>query len=199
MRTLLCISGKRFSGKDTFAAALQKAAAASGLGCQSWAFAGESKRLFVAEQARLGVSVDLDRMIFDREYKETWRPQLTAFTVAALARDPQVFVRAVAARIEADPRPGIVTDLRLRLEIEFLQPRFELVIVRLARSDAARAASGWVADPAKDLHHTETELDDPALWTTTVDNDGELAVLEARAATIFKATFGEAGAPRTGR
>ena len=100
-RPLLAISGKRFSGKDTLAALLVESAARHGVTVQTYAFAAECKRLFVAREAARGVEVELERLQNDRAYKEHWRPLLTAFTVESLARDPLVFCRSVAERIEA--------------------------------------------------------------------------------------------------
>lgn len=185
MRRLLCISGKRFSGKDTFAALLREKALAGGIEVATFAFAGESKQMFVAAESARGVVVDLERLTLDRAYKESWRPQLTQFTVDALAGDPLVFVREVGRRIEASGRLAIVTDLRLRLEVEWLRPRFELFVVRLERGDAGRAAAGWSFDAAKDLHHTETELDEPSLWDRIVVNDGSLAELADEASAVL--------------
>ena len=187
MTPLLCISGKRFAGKDTFAAALQNAATAHGFALYSYAFATECKRLFVAANAARGVAVDLDRLVGDREYKEAWRPRLTQFTVEQLTADPQIFVRSVAAQITT--HPTLITDLRLQLELAFLRPRFLVVIARVQRSDEARARSGWVFDASKDQHYTETELDDPSLWTERIDNEGSVEELAAQADALFQRTF----------
>ena len=187
MRRVLCTSGKRFSGKDTFAALLQQAAAARGVTLATYAFAAQCKELFVRSERARGVEVDLERLTRDRAYKEAWRPQLTAFTVASLDADPQIFVRDVARAIEADPRPPLITDLRLRLELDFLRPRFALTVLRLQRSDEARARSGWVFDQDKDLHHTETELDDPSLWSEVIANDGTPVELAAAAERVLSA------------
>ena len=175
-RRLLAVSGKRFSGKDTFAAALVEHARRRGVTLATYAFADQSKRLFVAEEAQRGVTVDLARLLGDRAYKEQWRPRLTAFTVAAIAADPLVFCREVVRRVEASPQAvamgetpkpppqaALITDLRLRIELDHLRSRFALHVVRVARTDEQRSASGWRRDPAADEHHTETELDDPAL------------------------------------
>ena len=183
-KRLLAISGKRFSGKDTFAGLVVEAARAKGVRLQTYAFAAESKRLFVEEKRRAGVAVDLDRLTTDREYKERWRPELTAFTVRSIDADPLVFCRAVADRIEASTDPALVTDLRLKLELAHLRPRFDLHVLRMSRSDENRAASGWTNDPVKDGHHTETELDDPSLWDEVVTNDGSHADLAAKAAAV---------------
>ncbi|HEU4406073.1 MAG TPA: hypothetical protein VFS43_12465 [Polyangiaceae bacterium] len=189
MRKLLAISGKRFSGKDTLAGLLQRHALAAGRSLEAHAFAAESKRLFVEARRAAGVDVDLGRLTNDRAYKERLRPELTRFTVDAIARDPLVFCRAVADRIAASASPPLVTDLRLRLEIEHLSSRFDLHVVRLLRPDAHRAASGWRHDPAADGHPTETELDDPSLWHEAVANDGTLAQLDAKAAALVAAFF----------
>lgn len=199
MRPLLCISGKRFSGKDTFAAFLRERARAAGVELDSYAFAAESKRMFVAAQKALGVDVDLDRLTADRAYKEEWRPKLTRFTVDSIQADPLVFCREVAKRIEASPRPALVTDLRLRLEVDYLAPKFALHVVRLARSNEKRAESGWKYDAAADEHHTETELDDPALWTEIVTNDGSAAELSAKAEKVIRAYLGASAAPHNDR
>ncbi len=182
MRPLVCLSGKRFAGKDTFAALLTEEARRHGVEIELFAFAGESKRLFAAAMAAAGEPVDLARLLGDRAYKESYRPRLTRFTVDAIAADPLVFCRAVVARIEAADHPCLITDLRLLLEIEHLRQHFDLRVLRLVRPDPLRAESGWVYNPSVDHHPTETELDDPALWTECIHNDGTLADLEAKAA-----------------
>lgn len=185
---VLCISGKRFAGKDTLARLLVEAAARRGETLTTYAFAGESKRMFAAARPE----IDLAKLLDDRAYKEAWRPQLTQFTVDALAADPLVFVREVMRRI-ADP--ALITDLRLRLELDHLRGVCEPYVLRVARSDPNRAASGWSFDAAKDTHHTETELDDPSLWSEVVANDGSEAELAARADQIIDRWF----APRSDR
>ncbi len=186
-KRLLAISGKRFSGKDTLAALLvERARVEHGVTLTAHAFAGESKRLFVVEEQRGGNDVDLARLVGDRAYKEQWRPRLTAFTERSLAADPLVFCRSVADAIEVEATPSIVTDVRLTHEVEHLRARFELHLVRLVRSDAARLASGWVYAAKADEHHTETELDDPSWWDATITNDAATTELEAEAARLLR-------------
>lgn len=187
---VLALSGKRFSGKDTFAAALVRHGLAIGVEVVPHAFAAESKRLLVARQAELGVAVDLERLTTDRSYKEQWRSKLTELTVAAIAADPLVFCRAVADRIDRQTKPHVVplvTDVRLLLEVTHLRARFDLWLVRIARGEEARARSGWLPDPSADAHRTETELDDPALWDERALNDGDLDALDVRAGEVLRA------------
>lgn len=184
---VLALSGKRFAGKDTLAAIVGELARARGRTLATFAFADESKRAFAAE---LAGEVELERLLRDRAYKEAWRPRLTAFTVAALGRDPLAFCRAVAERVAATPEPVMITDLRLRGEHESLRARFALRVIRVSRPDALRAASGWRRVPEVDDHPTETELDDPALWDEELVNDGDLAGLRARALARADAWLG---------
>jgi phosphomevalonate kinase len=175
-KRVVAISGKRFSGKDSFAAMI----AGHVPGVVTYAFAAESKRLFVETHP----GIDLALMLSDRDYKEKNRPALTAFTVAALARDPLVFARSVGDRIEASREAALVSDMRLRVELLHFRSRFDLHLVRLTRSDGARAASGWVRSESVDGHHTETELDDPSLWDEVVSNDGSMEELARHAEEI---------------
>lgn len=190
MTRVLALSGKRFAGKDTVAGLLVELARERGLAVATYAFAGESKRLFVQQQRASGVAVDLAALLGDRDYKEVWRPMLTAFTVASLRDDPLIFCRAVADRIARGEARAVITDLRLRLEVEHLRSRFELYVVRVTRPDPLRARSGWNYSPAVDRHPTETELDDPALWDEELVNDGTIEQLRSRVAERFSGWLG---------
>lgn len=186
-KRVLAISGKRYSGKDTFARDLALAAQRRGLTVHTHAFALESKRMFVLHERREhGVEVDLDRLQNDRAYKETWRPKLTELTTTSIARDPLVFCRAVADRIASEDAIALVTDMRLRLEVEHFRSRFELHLVRLTRRDEERAKSGFVYDAKADTHYTETDLDDASLWNEVVTNDGSLDELAEKAAAVLE-------------
>lgn len=187
MKRVLCISGKRFSGKDSFADLLCERARARGHELALFAFADVSKRMLVEAQRAKGVEVDFARLLSDRAYKELWRPTLTQLTTDSIAGDPFVFCREVGDRIEVCDRPALITDLRLRVEVAHLRPRFDLHVVRLARSDARRAASGWVYDRDVDGNYTETELDDPSLWDEVVTNDGTADELRSKAAAVIDA------------
>lgn len=186
-RPLLALSGKRFSGKDTLAALLQERAAGRGIALHTFAFAAESKRLFALRARERGEAVDFERLLHDRAYKEQMRPELTRFTMESLSADPLVFCRSVAARVEEAEGLCVITDVRLRVEVAALRERFDLRLVRVLRSDAERARSGWAYSAEKDEHSTETELDDASLWDEALENNGSLDALSERAASILMA------------
>jgi phosphomevalonate kinase len=187
---IIALSGKRFTGKDTFADALIESAKGLGLDIPKGAFAAECKVSFVEEQRGEGRSIDLQRLLDDRVYKEQLRPELTAFTEREIAKDPLVFVRKTLARFEPFG-VGLVSDLRLQLELDFLRPNTRLLAVRLERPDALRAQSGWVFVPGTDDHRTETELDGEQQWDLTLVNNGELQDWKQQAQTLAERIYNE--------
>lgn len=189
MPPVLAISGKRLFGKDTLARLLCDQAAAAGRPLVRRAFADESKEAFVARLAEAGHSVDLERLSTDRAYKEEWRPRLTEFTEAELARDPQVFCKRV---FEAPLPEGVwgflISDLRLEVEVDCLRERGAF-LARLHCSDEVRAELGWSHVPGVDDHRTETELDDRRDWDAELENPGDLAAFGARAEALLEQFF----------
>jgi phosphomevalonate kinase len=125
-RRVLCISGKRFCGKDTFAELLVHEAAQVGRTVSLHSFAGHSKRQFVEEELKHGRHIDLAKLSSDRTYKELHRPALTAFTMRNLKADSLCFVRQVAKAISNEPAATIplITDLRLKIELPYFHSTF---------------------------------------------------------------------------
>ncbi|MFO0662154.1 MAG: hypothetical protein U0165_20320 [Polyangiaceae bacterium] len=183
-KLVLAISGKRFSGKDTLAAAIEKQAARRGLALRRRAFADACKQAFCRSLEVRGVQLDPTLLSTDRNTKEAWRPELTRFTEEQLAVDPQVFARQILDEDHAET--VLISDLRLRTEIECLISESQPIFVRLTRSDASRAASGWVFTPGVDTHRTETELDTWNGWDEQVTNDGTLEALDQRAQQLVR-------------
>ena len=86
-----------------------------------------------AAQATLNMAANLSRRIGVISYESTSIPFIRK----------NAFNWGVADRIEAEPMPCLITDVRLRLEVDHLRSRFDLRLVRITRGDAARASSGW--------------------------------------------------------
>jgi len=189
MRPVLAISGKRLYGKDTLAQLLCDEAAAAGRPLVRRAFADQSKEALAQRLLASGEALDLERMSADRGYKERWRPRLTEFTEAELARDPRVFCE----RLFAAPLPSwawglLVSDLRLAVEVECLRARGAF-LARLRCAPKVRAVLGWTHVPEIDGHRTETELDDRADWDAEVENPGDLDALRERARALLGRFF----------
>jgi hypothetical protein len=104
MRRVVALSGKRFAGKDTLAGEVVARARARGVTVGVHAFAAESKRMFVGVAGGARGDGGAGAAARRAGVQGAWRPQLTAFTVAALREDPLVFCRAVADRIAAARR-----------------------------------------------------------------------------------------------
>lgn len=192
---IVALSGKRCTGKDTLADAIEALAGERGVPLRRCAFASECKRAFADEQAARGASVDLEKMARDRGYKEEIRPALTAFTERALAADPLVFFHRVMVGV--GPGPGLLTDLRLRLELDALRPRARLLSVRVERPLQLREASGFRPDPAADGHFTETDLDEEKGWDLRLINDGSIEAWRGQAAAVVDRLQRELGSTRS--
>jgi phosphomevalonate kinase len=170
---IIALSGKRFAGKDTFADALLARLSALGMSLPKGAFATECKLAFVAYERTQGREVDVERLLGERTYKEQLRPALTDFTERSLRRDPLFFVRGAMARFEPFGC-GLISDLRLQLELDFLRQHTNLLSVRLERTAQHRAESGWRFTLGTDDHRTETELDNEKNWGLVLSNNGSL-------------------------
>ena len=190
---IIALSGKRFAGKDTFADALIARLHALGVSLPKGAFATECKRAFAEDEHTQGREVDVNRLLNERAYKEQLRPTLTAFTERSLAQDSLVFVRGVLARF-APFGCGLISDLRLQLELDFLRQHTQLLSVRLERSDQHREESGWRFTPGTDDHRTETELDHEKSWGLVLSNDGSLDEWKAQAEELAARVYQELSA-----
>ena len=190
---IIALSGKRFAGKDTFADALVAKMSALGMSLPKGAFATECKQAFAEDERAQGHPVDVARLLSERAYKEQLRPALTAFTERALAKDPLVFVRGVLARFESFGC-GLISDLRLQLELDFLRQHTKLLSVRLERTDQHRAESGWRFTSGTDDHRTETELDNETKWGLVLSNDGSLEEWKAQAEALAARVYQEMSA-----
>lgn len=137
--SIILLSGKRFSGKDTIAIEFP-----------------ELKRISIAdtmkqEFMKLNPHIDM----YDRQQKEQNLHPFREFTHNI----------ALQEWIKRTPYHGnsIVTDVRTYMEISFLMERFgkdNVKIVRLDVSDEERKRRGWSYDPILDKSYLETELDD---------------------------------------
>ena len=192
---VLAISGKRFYGKDTLAELLCDLAQQAGKPLLRHALADQSKEGFADSHTAAGAPVDARRLKTDRLYKERWRPELTAYTEAELARDPLVFCKRLLAAARGQAAPAIlISDLRLLCELEWLRERGAF-LARLHVEGSVRAGFGWSFQEGVDDHRTETELDGRSDWDAVVVNPGTRAGLEEEAVALLAAFWSAPGTP----
>lgn len=193
-KLVLALSGKRYSGKDSLAAAVIDEASSRGIALRRRALADACKIAFCEEMAAVGITIDATSLIADRATKERWRPALTVFTERELAADPQVFCRQILDEPHDDP--VLITDVRLRSEVAMLTLRADPIFARVVRSDESRRSSGWSFTKGVDDHRTETELDDWDGWSEIVRNEGptsELATFARRLVDRLSEALGQSG------
>jgi diphosphomevalonate decarboxylase len=144
----LVLSGKRYSGKSTLAAAcaaqhpVQLVTLSAALKADYWRTQGLPKDA-------------------SRATTEAHRARMIAHGEAKRRADPYHWCRlAWAEGVRAAPRTLLVTDARRPEDLAFFRACCGACThVRLAPSDAERARRGWVYDPAVDDDRSETGLD----------------------------------------
>jgi len=174
---IILVSGKRYSGKDFFSNTIKKLIELEGdLVCEITHFADEFKRMF-CNHAKL----DYERMLTDRDYKEIYRDEMTAY-YHKISKENVTFCKPLANRIKKEVMMGftkkkifIIADLRNSIEIEcFKSLRREvslikILLIRVHITDEVRAQRGWVLSKI-DSDPTETNLDDWDDWDFRFDN-----------------------------
>ncbi len=158
--TIILLSGKCFTGKDTIASHLH-----------------ELKRVSIADTMKNEfMKVYPDINLFDRSIKEKYRTQLMEFT----HQYPLFHWINLTRYVDA----CIVTDIRTYEEIKCIKGKFaDVKVVRIEASKEARAKRGWKYNPEYDDTYLETQLDDYDFDLTVkneVEDDIPLAVEDIR-------------------
>lgn len=122
-----------------------------------------TKSRYAASHACEGVT--LHRLIADRTFKNSHRQGLTDLYERLHKEDPHFELRHVAAQVRASTSPVLlVTDVRMRYEMEFLRERAppgRCVLVRIETGPDARRRRGvkQLGTVVQDGHTTEVDLD----------------------------------------
>lgn len=160
---ILLLSGKRFCGKDTVAAALQTLLPAVKI--KTFASAYECKRLYCEK-----FSLDVNRFA-EREYKEQHRASLTDFFHNCNIDFEAIVAQQISAASSLEI--AIVTDWRFERQfaaVQTLLPHVACVRMRVNACDSARKRRGWVQSGKIDQDATETSLD-TAEFDIVLQND----------------------------
>lgn len=163
---VICLSGKRFSGKSTAAKILQGMFSKT-FPVQVLYFSTLLKKRFCKEY-----NLDLDLFLNNREYKEKYRDQLVKF-----CGDNDVFEHTLAAEVEIDKHEFevyILDGLRCwKDQAEYINKncldKWYLKMVRINCKD--REKRGFVKTSYDDSYF-ETDLDSYDGFDVVINNDG---------------------------
>jgi phosphomevalonate kinase len=180
---VILISGKRLSGKDTTGLLIaqqlnhyfniEHVGGHPGFGIVNVNFADAIKREYAKKN-----NIDLDRLLSDRQFKESHRDALIKFGREARANHKGIWVEALFDGLNLKTNPQnmivVISDLRLFSEIIAVPAYFrsdpqlantiklKIIVVRVECTNEVRQLRGWRFEESKDNDLTELELDDLA-------------------------------------
>lgn len=171
VKVIFIISGRRNSGKDYVAKRFLEAIINRGSKCLFWSGSIVVKREFCAHKGH-----DLNRMLTDRDYKDSLREDLTHYfqTVMAVEKSPDYCNLELIEDIKKNIKEPtcFVFDIRYPFEIEcYERHNFNLVKIRINASEETKKKRGWVYDPKLDEDKSETGLNDYVGWDYVFNND----------------------------
>jgi phosphomevalonate kinase len=161
MKLVIAISGKRYAGKTTAAEKITKHMAQYNLSACTMEI-GE----FLKRQYCILNRLDIDRMLYDRLYKEEHRKALCDYSAKLKTVHGETYwIDKLLLHVEEHEASDvlIISDIRKIREIDriraFCARRCDVIVVRIDISDEERERRGWKYDPAIDTRDLETELD----------------------------------------
>lgn len=166
-RTVIIISGKQYSGKDTIAKMIQDELP----NFQISPLARGIKEEFAEIKNITPHEVEMNKPIY--------RAELIVLGNKHRDEDPDYWIKRVINK-EGDI---IVSDLRLKHEYDVFK-KHGAVSIRVNADRDERTKRGTLV---KEDDKTETDLDDIKDWDFVVENSGDLEKLKAKASEIIKA------------
>lgn len=165
-KIVICLSGKRKSGKDFVAERLLEMLNASKVSAEIRRLSEPIKR----EYARLH-QLDFDELLTASAYKEQHRAQMVEWSERIRREDSEHFCRLAMERCSADV--CVVSDCRRPTDLVFFARHFSHVLtVRVECSTPVREARGFSFAPGVDDADTECALDAHDRWDFVLRNDG---------------------------
>lgn len=178
---VILISGKRYSGKDQVAKILKDTCFKNNK-TKIKPFAYYAKR----DYAKIN-NLDLNRLLYDRYYKEKYRPGIIKLAMDQRNNDPDVWVKSLYGDIlintltlETKPLDKsseykevvFIPDHRFHNEYLYLK-KFDHIIVkrmRIITDDLTRSQRGWKYNINIDDNISENSIKDPKLDEYTDNN-----------------------------
>jgi phosphomevalonate kinase len=176
----ILITGKRYSGKDTFAEYLNQKLLDLNISSVIRSTAYNLKRLFCQN-----LGLDLEKFIYDRDYKEKYRQELSKFVMGLSQRTN---IDNFTESLQKDLKTHdviIISDLRSLFDQDELKELFPCVItIKISASDATREARGLTFN-AYDDSGFESEID-LISFDREIQNNGSLDDLSLQANNLAR-------------
>jgi len=178
MTKYMFISGKRYSGKDTLAAAVMKR-------LEYASIARKPARVALADALKEDYAGTIRNLTVDELQnghpsgkKEIHRKALIKYGSDMRAKDIDYWCKRLQGTVEHSSKPPSVVcipDGRYLNELEYFR-KLDAILVRLEIHSSVLCSRGWTFTPGVDDHPSETQLDigntRPENWDIIVTHDG---------------------------
>lgn len=175
--TIIAVSGKRMSGKDTAIGFILKYFRFKN--CCVLNYSTPLKQKFSEEY-----KVDYDKLINDRDYKEIYRNEMTKFLFQFSDRYfPDLLYAKLDQIIDLKNRGllnldvVIIGDVRQELDANILNNKYKAKHIKISTTPYIKAQRGWKPS-SYDSTPVETSLDNWYRYNKMILNDGGLDLLE---------------------
>ncbi|XP_057369161.1 phosphomevalonate kinase-like [Daphnia carinata] len=179
-KRIICLSGKRKSGKDYIAEHLHAALAKSVIIRISAPIKEHWSKL---------KGLDMDQLMSDSAYKEKYRIEMISWGEEKRAQDPSFFCRSAIQMFNGNDFPiWIVSDLRRETDLTFFRNQYSehVTCVRISASTEARVKRGFVYSAVVDDSESENGLDHIQDWDLYIENDGDPLLLKLQLERLIK-------------
>jgi phosphomevalonate kinase len=167
-KTIIFLSGKRFSGKSTASESIKNHYGSKGKSVLISSFSLSLKKKFCELY-----NLNLNQFISEHKLKDQYRNQLTEYFYTT---DPMEYMKDIHELIENFKEDVLVIDdLRLQTHLNWICTNiksnnlYDLKIIRINSSDIVRQSRGWVKTDY-DQSYVECELDN-VVFDFTIQND----------------------------
>jgi len=180
-KIVICLSGKRKSGKDYVAERLLEDLRAEDVSAEIRRLSEPLKR----EYARLH-HLDADELLTASSYKELHRAQMVDWSERVRLNDSDYFCRLAMNQCSATV--CIVSDCRRPTDLLFFARNYPHVLtVRVECPTPVRRSRGFVFAVGVDDADTECALDAHDGWQFVVGNDGDATTLTDSLSRVLSA------------
>ena len=162
-KTIFVVRGKRYCGKTTFANKLYQYLR------QTEKVTEVAISYCIKQQYAELHQLDLDRLLYDSQYKEQYRQDMIHYrnTACLDAKKPHYWAERACASLHS--KYVIVQDVRYRADLAYIRTLGKVVMIEVGCNDALRKTRGWSPGPV-DVLPSEMDLDEVEPVLSIVDD-----------------------------